>query len=206
MTTTLGLRPVRTLSVAVLAAAALALSACGSGSDAPAETDGIEQTQSATDDTVPTEESTEDTESSAAATMHRGGSLEDARTAIDTAEAENGGTAHQIDFDDDDHWEIDVIGSDREWEYHISADGTTIEKTEEDDLDDDDRRELEEAEVSLVEALEIALDHTAGTIDDAELDEDDGVLHWEVEIHVDGSDRTRELYVDAKSGDVTEDD
>ncbi|GAA4506606.1 PepSY domain-containing protein [Brevibacterium yomogidense] len=206
MTTTHGLRPVRSLSIAAVAAAALTLSACGSGSDAPAETDGIEQTQSATDDTVPTEESTEGAESSAAATMHRGGSLEDARTAIDTAEAENGGTAHEIDFDDDDHWEIDVIGSDREWEYHVSADGTTIEKTEEDDLDDDDRRELEEAEVSLVEALEIALDHTAGTIDDAELDEDDGVLHWEVEIYVDGSDRTRDLYVDAKSGDVTEDD
>lgn len=199
-------RPVRTLSVAVVAAAALTLSACGSGSDAPTETSGIEQTQPAADDTVPTEESTEGAESSASASMHRGGSLEDARAAIDTAEAENGGTAHQIDFDDNNHWEIDVIGSDREWEYHVSADGSTIEKTEEDDLDDDDRREIQEAEVSLIEALEIALDHTAGTIDDAELDEDDGSLRWEVEIHVDGSDDSRELSVDAKSGDVSEDD
>ncbi|HLR43744.1 MAG TPA: PepSY domain-containing protein [Brevibacterium sp.] len=210
MTHTRTLRPVRSLSVAVVAAAALTLTACGSG-DSAEQTAGVEQSQPAQDDSSAdggapadggqTDETTASAETSAAGSS-QGGDLEAATAAIDTAEAENGGTAHHLDWDDDDQWEIDVVG-DREWEYQISADGSTIEQTDEDDADGNDQREIEQAEVTLLQALETALEETPGTIDDAELDEDDGTLHWEVGIYADGSTDSTDIRIDAQSGDIT---
>ncbi len=194
----------RSLSVAVVAAASLTLAACGSGGSAE-ESDGIEQSQAPQEETDPADggqsESTSTAEPSASDSA-TGGDLEAASAAIETAEAENGGEAHHLDWDDDQHWEIDVIG-DREWEYQVSADGSSIETTDEDDADSDDQRELEQAEVSLLEALEIALEDTPGTIDDAELDEDDGTLHWEVGIRAEGSSDSTDIRIDAQSGDIT---
>lgn len=204
MTNTRSFRPLRSLSAAVVAAAALTLSACGSGDDAE-QTDGIEQSQAPQEESAPADgaqsEETSTAEASASDSA-QGGDLEAASAAIDTAEAENGGTAHHIDWDDNEHWEIDVVG-DREWEYQVSADGSSVERTDEDDADSDDQREIEQAEVTLLEALEIALEDTPGTVDDAELDEDDGSLHWEVGIYADGSADSTDIRIDAKSGDIT---
>lgn len=204
MKNTRSLRPLRTLSAAVIAAAALTVSACGSGDDAE-QTDGVEQSQAPQDESAPADgaqsEETSTTEASASDSA-QGGELEAATAAIETAEAENGGTAHHIDWDDNEHWEIDVVG-DREWEYQVSADGSSVEQTDEDDADSDDQREVEQAEVSLLEALETALEDTPGTIDDAELDEDDGSLHWEVGIYAEGSSDSTDIRIDAQSGDIT---
>lgn len=193
------------LSASVLAAA-LTLSACGSGEAAPADSPEAAQTQES--EAAPTTEAADDTSgssdggASASASQQRGGSLDDARAAVETAEAENGGTAHSLDFDNG-RWEIDVIADGSEWEYDISQDGSTVERADEDrDEDDDDRRELEQAEVSLVEALEIALEDTPGTIDDIDLDEDDGTLRWDVSIHPEAGGGEQEIEVDAASGDI----
>lgn len=197
-------RSLRSLSAAVVAAAALTLSACGSGDDAE-QTDGIEQSQAPQEESAPADGAQSEETSTAEASASdspQGGDLEAASAAIDTAEAENGGTAHHIDWDDNAHWEIDVVG-DREWEYQVSADGSSIEQTDEDDADSDDQREIEQAEVTLLEALEIALEDTPGTVDDAELDEDDGSLHWEVGIYAEGSADSTDIRIDAKSGDIT---
>lgn len=203
------LRPLRSLSVAVVAAAALTLSACGSGGSAE-QADGVEQSQPAQDESAPADGGQTDEPASSdaapsadasAAGAERGGDLAAASAAIDTAEAENGGTAHHLDWDDGRHWEIDVVG-DREWEYQVSADGATVEQTDEDDADSDDERALEQADVSLLEALETALEDTPGTIDDAELDEDDGTLRWEVGIYADGSTDSTDIRIDAQSGDI----
>lgn len=208
MTNTRTLRTLKSLSVAVVAAAALTLSACGSGGDAE-QTDGVEQSQAPQEESAPADgaqsEETPTAEASAsdsASGSAQGGELEAAGAAIETAEAENGGTAHHIDWDDNEHWEIDVVG-DREWEYQVSADGSSVEQTDEDDADGDDTREVEQAEVTLLEALETALEDTPGTIDDAELDEDDGSLHWEVGIYAEGSSDSTDIRIDAQSGDIT---
>lgn len=208
--TTPNRRSARVLSAAVLAAAALVLSACGSGDtdvSAPQD-DASAQAQEETDPTGAPADSTDaavDSQDDAQSddASERGGSLEDARAAVKTAEAEKGGTAHTLDWDDSEHWEIDVIDGDTEWEFDVSADGSTIESTDKDsDDDDDDRRELERAEVSLIEAAEAALKDTPGTLDEVELDEDDGMLHWDVTVYVDGTDTEREIRIDALTGDV----
>ena len=196
-------RPLRTLSAAVIAAAALTVSACGSGDDAE-QTDGVEQSQAPQEESDPADGAQSEETSTAESTVSdsaQGGDLESATAAIDTAEAEHGGTAHHIDWDDE-RWEIDVVG-DREWEYQVSADGSTVERADEDEADGDDQREVQQAEISVLEALEIALGHTPGTIDDAELDEDDGTLHWEVGIYAEGSSDSTDIRIDAQSGDIT---
>lgn len=198
-------RTFRTLSLSVVAAAALTLSACGGGEAAPEESEAAASQPADTGEAVPTAESTESAGagSSVDSAQSRGGDLEDARAAVQTAEDENGGTAHSLDYDENDLWEVTVLADGTEWEYDISTDGSTIERTDEDSEDDsDDQRELDEAEVSLIEALETALEDTPGTIDDIDLDEDDGTLRWDVTIHIDGSNDQQEIEVDAVSGEV----
>ncbi|HJG79361.1 MAG TPA: PepSY domain-containing protein [Brevibacterium senegalense] len=199
-------RAFRTLSLSVVAAAALTLSACGGGEAAPEESEAAPAQSADSGEAVPTAESTESADSadsSADSAQSRGGDLDDARTAVQTAEDENGGTAHSLDFDDNDLWEVTVLADGTEWEYDISTDGSTIERTDEDTEDDaDDQRELDQAEVTLIEALETALEDTPGTIDDIDLDEDDGTLRWDVSIHPEGDSGEQEIEVDAASGDI----
>lgn len=114
-----------------------------------------------------------------------------ALVAIDTAEAEAGGTAYEIDDQDDDGtWEVDVRVGDRSVEVTVSADGTQVVGTEDDDLDDDDRAALDASTITLAEAIELAVAEAGGVLDDAELEgEDDGrPHHWEVTVDTDRDD------------------
>ncbi|GAA2090127.1 MULTISPECIES: PepSY domain-containing protein [Brevibacterium] len=215
---------IRTLSLAVPAAAALALSACGSGGEATTSEDGTAAADTPEETTAPAEETTapEGTESGGpASSLARSGELSAALAAVETAEQEAGGTAYDLDFDeadddddddDDDrddaddlreaHWSVSGFDGDREWEVHVSEDGASVLGTEEDRADDDDRREAEAASVTLVEALEAAVGDTPGTVDDASLDEEGGTLAWEISIYPEGQDRSTDVYVDAESGEI----
>lgn len=75
---------------------------------------------------------------------------------------------------------------DRSVEVTVSPDGTTVESTEEDDLDAEDRDALDAASITVVEAIEIAVGEVGGVLDDVELDEEDGTYAWEVTL--DGTD------------------
>lgn len=111
-----------------------------------------------------------------------------ALTAVATAEAETGGTAYEIDDQDDDGtWEVDVRVDDRSVEVTVAADGTAVEGTEDDDLDDDDRAALDAATITLAEAVELAVAEVGGVLDDAELEEEDGSFFWEVTLDGTGS-------------------
>jgi uncharacterized membrane protein YkoI len=216
---------IRTLSLAVpAAAAALALSACGSGGEATTSEDDTAAADTPEETTAPTEETTAPagTESGGpASSLARSGELSAALAAVETAEQEAGGTAYDLDFDeadddddddDDDrddaddlreaHWSVSGFDGDREWEVHVSEDGASVLGTEEDRADDDDRREAEAASVTLVEALETAVGDTPGTVDDASLDEEGGTLAWEISIYPEGQDRSTDVYVDAESGEI----
>ncbi|MCK0111512.1 PepSY domain-containing protein [Ornithinimicrobium sp. F0845] len=111
--------------------------------------------------------------------------------AIDTAEAETGGTAYEIDdLDDDGTWEVDVRVDDHSVEVKVSADGAEVLQTEQDDLDDDDRAALEAATITLQDAIELAVSEVGGVLDDAELEgEGNGnPHHWEVSVDTDERD------------------
>lgn len=125
-----------------------------------------------------------------------------ALAAIATAQSETGGVAYEIDDQDDDNsWEVDVRVDDRSIEVTVAADGTVID-TENDDLDSDDRAGLDAATITLEQAIEIALAEVGGTLDDAELEEDDGVHYWEVTLDDTSRGDDVEVKVDVTTGEI----
>lgn len=124
--------------------------------------------------------------------------------AIDTAEAETGGVAYEIDDQDSDgSWEIDVRVDDRSVEVTVAEDGITVLGTEDDDLDDDDRAALDAATITLQEAINLAVEEVGGVLDDAELEDDNGTYYWEVS--VDGTDRGDDVEVKVSvTGEILE--
>src|SRR5699024_4025400 len=106
--------------------------------------------------------------------------------AIATAEAETGGTAYETDDQDSDgSWEINVRVDDGSLEVTVSDDGSEVIRTEEERLDPEDRDALDAATITIVDAIQIALEEVDGTLDDAELETDDGEQYWEVTIDLD---------------------
>lgn len=198
---------------------ALGLAGCGADDDT-AEVTPVEQTSVNAEATTPAEETqetsddaaggdavatsqdqtgddagdtqTSDVQDTGAATGNAEGDLTaTALAAIQTAETEAGGTAYEIDDQDDDGtWEVDVRVEDHSVEVTVSADGTEVLETEQDDLDGDDRAALDAATITLSEAIELSIAEVGGVLDDAELeDEDDGQPHhWEVSVDTDSRD------------------
>ncbi|TGO04711.1 PepSY domain-containing protein [Serinibacter arcticus] len=120
--------------------------------------------------------------------------------AIGIAESETGGVAYAIDDSDDDGgWEVDVRTGDTSVEVRVGADGV-VSGTEADDLDGEDRRILDAVGITLAQAIEAAVAETGGTLDDADLTDDDGD---HVEVTVDTAERTDvDVHLDPVSGDV----
>lgn len=97
--------------------------------------------------------------------------------------AHPGGIITDIDREDDrPAYDIDVVTGDIVLELEVDEDGT-IREDDRDDDDDDDIAEARAATVTAAEAIRSALDmHEGGVLDEAELDEDDGALTWEIEL------------------------
>ncbi|GAA1135120.1 PepSY domain-containing protein [Ornithinicoccus hortensis] len=209
---------------------ALTLAGCGDNSDettagvsAPASSDAAEGEATPADegaDTTTPDDGADDAATSSDAAAETGGDDASATTeaaaggatdaeeqlarleaVIAVAEGEAGGTAYEIDDQDDDgSWEVDVAVGDRSIEVTVSADGQVVE-TEEDDLDEDDRDALAAATITIVDAAAAGLDEVDGTLDDIELDEEDGTFAWEVTIDT-ADDDDVEVYVDVTTGEV----
>lgn len=95
--------------------------------------------------------------------------------------AYQGAIVVDIDRDDGDAYDIDVVMGDDQVELEVTADGTVRE--DEREGDDDDVREARAATVSASDAIRQALEqHPEGALDELELDEEDGVLRWEVDL------------------------
>lgn len=103
--------------------------------------------------------------------------------ALSTAADAVSGTPYEIDDADDDQvWEVDVMVGERTHEVKVSRDGRNVVGQEKDDADDEDVRRLQGAGLSLAQAIERALNEVPGTLDDAELDDDNNQAVWKVEI------------------------
>lgn len=185
------------LSLAAAAALALGLAACSN--------EGTEVSDLSSTTPAATASATADAAaSSTTASDDRGGDPEAAKAASDLAlTTASGQKVRSLDFDDDREWEVEVMTEAGEVDVTISADGATVISTGSvDDLDADDRAELDRA-IPLNQAIDIAIGALPGTIDDVELDDDDsdGLLTWEVSIYdADGVDHT--VHVNAETGEV----
>lgn len=130
--------------------------------------------------------------------------------AIEAAEAFVGDRAFAFDLDredddddDDEIFNIDVAEGTTVHEIDILADGTArLDETETHELDGEDQREIETAELTMIEAIEIALGHHNGTIDEVELETENGEVVWSIDYE---DDDDRDIYVNAVTGEITED-
>ncbi|WP_298891125.1 PepSY domain-containing protein [uncultured Serinicoccus sp.] len=194
-------------TTALALALALTLSACGGTGGA---TDGIEATAAPTDDSSGTGgddnaaggTDTGDTDGQGTQGADAGDDVTAASlAAIEVAQRETGGTAYEIDGDDDGTWEVDLRVDERSVTVEVDADGA-VTRVEEDDLDAEDRAAVDAAQVSLEEAITTAVDEVGGTLDDATLEEE-GDPSWEVSVDLgSGPGDDVDVRVDAVTGEV----
>lgn len=202
-----------TTTVLTSAALALALTGCGTQPGADDDVDGAnsgtpvptaEQTTNAAEGTsaaTPTDGATDNGETAGAATS--GGDVDSAQNAIGTAQSEVGGEAIEIDFDDDNEWEVKVVQDGQSTEVTLPADGGSVtEQDDPDSLDSDDQREFDAAQISLADALTTATEEHPGNIDDAELETEDGTVVYKVDLYVGADNSELSVYVDAANGEI----
>lgn len=193
-------RPTRTLTALALAGLlATGLAACGQDDGDRAPGSGT-PTESPEESPSPTDDATDDaTDDGTEAPRDAGaGTVQELGAAIDAAEGEAGGTAYQVDREDR-GWEVDVAVDGRSTEVRVGPDGAVV-GTEDDDLDDDDRRALDAARITLHEAVQAAVAQVPGDVTDVELDREDGTHVWEVSLE-DGGDEV-DVDVDVTDGSV----
>ncbi len=212
------MRTSRTTTLAMTLALGLTLTACGGDEDpgatptadatpsavpapAPEDDEGTDDDSTGSEDASGTDDAT-GTDDGTASASGDAGSFDPTASglaAVETAEAEAGGTAYALDDEDGDGgWEVDVAVDGRSVEVTVGPDGTVVE-TEDDDLDEEDRAALEAAVVTLAEAVGTAVAEVGGGLDDVELDDEDGTWVWDVSL--DDTDNGNE--VDVKVGTTT---
>jgi uncharacterized membrane protein YkoI len=210
-----------TVPAALALTLGLVLTACGEGSgdDTPpadepttaattddaepddAEPDDAEPDDTTSDDTT-SDDTTSDDDAAPDATVSPERRTAAGLRAIVTAEREAGGTAFAIDDPDRANtWGVDVSTGNLSVEVEVSADGGEVIRTENDDLDADERRAIAEARFTIGQAIERTVARAGGALEDAELDGDDGRYHWSVTVLVDGAEV--DYRVGTQSGKVT---
>ncbi|MDO5618870.1 PepSY domain-containing protein [Kocuria sp.] len=196
-----------TTTVLTSAALALALSGCGTQPGADDDVDGAnsgtpvptaEQTTAQADPTATTA-----TDEATAGAATSGGDANSAQNAIENAQSQVGGEATEIDFDDDNEWEVTLVSDGQSTEVTLSADGGDIVKQDDpDSLDSDDQQEFDSAQISLADAITTATDQHPGNIDEAELTTEDGTVAYKVDLYIGADNSELTVYVDASNGDV----
>ncbi len=194
----------RTTAPVLALALGLSLAACSGPGDRnesdPGEGDHLAGSPGGNRTALPSDDASATGEDGAAG----GSDASAAVAAIAAAEDEAGGTAFSIDdADDDDTWEVDVAVGDGTVTVEVDQAGEVV-GTEEDDLNPAVVQALDAAQVSLADAVESVLAEADGTLDDAELEEEDGSFDtWTVTVDEQGD--AVDYRVDVASGEVVRD-
>lgn len=173
----------KTAIAATTLAAALTLTACGSDdTDATPAPATVTVTESANNDKNPDDDGSKKDDKDRAATT---GDEEDPVFAVikQVEDKYPGGTIVDIDRSDSgDHYDVDLVRDGKGIEV-VVRDGTITEQDTDDDDGDDDVDEAKRASVSVTDAVRQALQqHPDGVLDEISLDEDDGNLHWDIDL------------------------
>ncbi|WP_020006535.1 PepSY domain-containing protein [Salinicoccus albus] len=142
--------------------------------------------------------------------------LHTAQEAVDLAISNFAGEVEEVQLDEDDglyHYEIEINNGSDEYEVDVNAHDLTILEEDFDKDDDNDNRD-DEAEKKTAqgnsdihkkeEAAAAAKENFDGDVEEVELDEDDGVLYYEIEMH-NGSDEY-EVDINAEDLSIIEED
>lgn len=191
--------------VSVAAISALALSACASedmddDDDDAQPTATVTETVEATPSEEPTEESTasdDATPTEDATGSTEAGGDEEIYQAVD-AVTEEYPDATVLDMDTEgSYYEFTIYEGDSEWELDLDRETMEITNTQQDDIDSDDQRNAEAVEIEFADALRTASEEGDGTPEQADLDDENGAVTWEIELN-----SGTEVYVDVATGEV----
>ncbi|MGW0731926.1 PepSY domain-containing protein [Streptomyces sp. NPDC002851] len=121
--------------------------------------------------------------------------------AIDASLGAVPGTVSSAELDDDNTWDVDVLGKDGKWhDVTVHAGSGTVRGTHVDDDDD----AVTTARTDAKEAAAAATRSVPGTVTSVDLDDDGEARAWEVDVQSkDG--REHELKVDVNSAKATAD-
>lgn len=189
------------LATTVAASAALALAACSDAADTASDSAGSATSAAGSAVSSATSEASEASSSSAASATSsavREGELDPVFAAITAVETEYAdGIITAVDRDDkDESYDVDVVLGDEVLDLVVAADGTITE--EERENDGEDVAEAQRATVSITDAIEDALNrHPEGVVDEVSLDEEDGLLNWDIDLDDDARNDLAEFSVRA---------
>ncbi|WP_018296650.1 PepSY domain-containing protein [Corynebacterium lubricantis] len=164
------------IALALSATTALALAACSENTGDTAATDPTSEATTVTTTAAETETET-------AEPAPESGD-DPVFNAIDAVLAEHAdGVLVDVDREDSTQlFDIDVVVGNEVIELEVDASTGDIREDEREG-DDDDIQKAQAATVTAADAIREALaSHPDGVLDEAELDEDDGQLHWEIEL------------------------
>lgn len=196
--------------LSVTAAAALALSACGPDD----ELDGQDAPQDVTVDPDEDQEDADETEAEGQDDAEAGQDQEaetetegqdDASGAEDEALYDAVAAVLQeypdgvfTEYDDEgSYYEFFVYDGETEWELEVDAESFEIIDVEDDGIDDEDRQEAEAVEIEFEDALRTAAEEGGAVATEADLDTEDGMVVYEIELANDS-----EVSIDVATGDV----
>lgn len=99
-------------------------------------------------------------------------------------------------------FDVEVASDGNEFELVIDATGTQVISQSQESTPDDDVWKVESARIDVAQALQTAADREPGAaMDELEIDTEDGVLVWEIElVRPDGTEI--EIEVDARDGTI----
>lgn len=131
------------------------------------------------------------------------GTTADALTAIETVMQEAGGTIVGIERSDSNkNWEVKYVNDNQVFKVEVSCDGKSLGKTKDKgDLDADDMKKIESVKVPIAEAIK-SVEKPDSILDEAELDDKDNLIVWEMSFDDNqGNDLFEEL-VDVGTGKI----
>ncbi|MDO5721851.1 MAG: PepSY domain-containing protein [Actinomycetaceae bacterium] len=123
--------------------------------------------------------------------------------AVRAAQDAGGGTVLELDREDSDRlWEVEVLEGTQKVTYYVSEDGTVTEHKRKDADAKDVNRVA--GVIPAADAIKTALDALGEAfLDECELDDNDGVLVWEMDFDDASGHDFAKVEVNAKTGEVT---
>lgn len=192
--------------IPVVLAASIALAGCVDKSTTDPATTPAPATSAAASPSSPAPSASETTSPTPSNSANSDGAFADTNAgikAIEAAEAKNGGKLIDLDREDSKrYWEIDVLEGSEKVTYHVGEDGSVSEAKRK----GADQEDIEQASgaIPAVEAVKKAMAELGeGYLDECELDDNHGVVVYEMDFDDASGHKIATIEIDSKTGEIT---
>ncbi len=192
--------------IPVVLAASIALAGCVDKSATDPATTPAPATSAAASPSSPAPSASETTSPTPSNSANSDGAFADTNAgikAIEAAEAKNGGKLIGLDREDSKrYWEIDVLEGSEKVTYHVGEDGSVSEAKRK----GADQEDIDQASgaIPAVEAVKKAMAELGeGYLDECELDDNHGVVVYEMDFDDASGHKIATIEIDSKTGKIT---